>query len=142
MKARRVHGKRDSTEESYLDSSRTISSCVVYSDAKSASMSRHRRLHTFLSIMVCLTVFRQGHLIDGFGRLMAFGILVFLLLFVVARSADICRTVAASLRVITLFFAAIVLTPESFWQPITDICDLEKPLLPFRFQRPPPPVAA
>jgi hypothetical protein len=80
----------------------------------------------------------QAHFSGGVCRVLAFLLLVSLLLFVVDRSADVCKVLELRVRTMLLRLLASVHQVEPLWLPDAEDCSVHAPALPSRFQRPPP----
>jgi hypothetical protein len=80
----------------------------------------------------------QAHFSGGVCRVLAFLLLVSLLLFVVDRSADVCKVLELRLRTVLLRLLAAVQQVEPLRLPDCEGCTALAPGLPSRFQRPPP----
>jgi hypothetical protein len=98
---------------------------------------------TSLLVVVSLLVARPHMgLISGIGKFAALLVLTSLLMFVVARSADICRALAVRYMSNRTFLFSAVPNQEPVRQILTDGFNPAEPTLPSRFQLPPPPIAA
>ena len=105
----------------------------------------HIRAFQRISLLVVVSLLvTRSHVtvLGGIGRFVALLILASLLLFVVSRSADICKAVAVRYRFGHIFLFAVVLDEEPVWQTLADDFNPAEPVLPSRFQLPPPQFAA
>ena len=103
-------------------------------------MSLRRYLRGLLT--VCLPAFGalglvvarpQSHLLDDIGRFILSAVAASLLLFVVRRSLELAREAAQQKAI-----AAFLPMPEVVQVWLSIAGDPGEPILPFRFQRPPP----
>ena len=110
-------------------------------------MGIRRQIRAFrgvsLLVVVSLLILRpQVSLIGGIGRFAVLLVLGSLLLFVVSGSTDICRAVVARYRAGRIFLFAVVQEEEPAPQTLVDDFNPAEPVLPSRFQLPPPQIAA
>ncbi len=85
---------------------------------------------------------QQASFLGGVGRFLALLILAPLLMFVVIRSADVCKAVAVRYQSTHILLPAIVTKEEQVWRPVANDFNPAEPALPSRFQLPPPRIAA
>jgi hypothetical protein len=106
-------------------------------------MSQHCYRQAFRNVSICLLVVWLLHygpalVIGGFGKLIASLVLASLLMFVVSRSADICRATIAFVQSLpTSLFLLVPDYASSKQLPADVIIPAAHSLTP-RFQRPPP----
>jgi hypothetical protein len=87
-------------------------------------------------VALCLVVAKpQSHLLGGIGRFVVSFLAASLLLFVVRRSLELAKA-ATRLQAVAAFSPMPVLVRS--WLNFAGDFNPAKPVLPFRFQRPPP----
>ncbi len=107
-------------------------------------MSFHVITHALLSLAHYVLLVWTGQvgnlLLGGVLKLIAFAAFALLLFFVVGRSANLLKTIAASLRILPA--SLIASSTRSRWtrRLPTQIIPPEPPLRRLLFQRPPPPL--
>jgi len=95
-----------------------------------------------LVVVWLLVIQQQVSFLGELGRLLALLILAPLLMFVLVRSADICKAVAVRCQSTHIFLLAIVFDGEQVWRPVVNDFNPAEPVLPSRFQLPPPHITA
>jgi hypothetical protein len=82
------------------------------------------------------------HVVDGVSKLLISILAVSLLIVVVDSSAEIRRAVVKRLRALSLSSISTLLVQPRLVHSLQVELPFEEPILPFRFQRPPPYIAA
>jgi hypothetical protein len=91
----------------------------------------------FCLLVVCLPYY-QSLLLAGVSGAVSVLLLTILLMFVVARSPEVYRAIAACLRAFPLSWLAPVLVRRALWVSVPRHAVLSEPGLAPWFQRPPP----
>jgi hypothetical protein len=91
----------------------------------------------FFLLVLCLPYY-QALFLAGMSGMISFLLLTCLLMFAVAGSPAICRTIAARLRALPLSWVAPLFDRRGLWVSVPLFAVAEGPSLAPSFQRPPP----